>query len=113
MLDSDSNTQRVLSVDFAKGKYLNAYLPLLEKLSELDCSNYLSIDQFKLNTTLFFFNIIPLKIPGYMHQPRKGTLKLDLKFSTAIEEPLTVLTYANFQNIMSCDPAKNFTIEQS
>lgn len=34
VLDSDSNTQHVISVDFKKGKYLNAYLPLLDKLSE-------------------------------------------------------------------------------
>lgn len=112
VVDSESNVQRVINVDFKKGKVLSAYLPLLEKLTELDCSNYISIEDFKRNTTLFYFNIAPLVVPGFMYPSRVGSLKLDLKFSKATENPLTVLTYANFQSIMTFDTNKNVTIEQ-
>lgn len=112
VVHSESNVQRVINVDFRKGKVLSAYLPLLEKLTELDCSNYISIEDFKRNTTLFYFNIAPLVVPGFMYPSGVGSLKLDLKFSKATENPLTVLTYADFQTIMTFDTNKNVTIEQ-
>lgn len=113
VVDTETNVQRVINVDFEKGKVLSAYLPLLEKLTELDCANYISLEDFKRNTTLFYFNITPLIVPGYLYPSRVGSLKLDLKFSTATANPLTVLTYANFQNVMTFDTNKNVTIEQS
>lgn len=112
VIDSETNTQRVVNVDFEKGKVLHAYLPFLEKLTERDCNNFLSLSDYKLNTSLFVFNISPLKIPGYLHPSKQGSLKLDLKFSAGIEEALTVLTYANFQNIITFDPSRNVNVEQ-
>ena len=76
--------------------------------------NALSLHDYGRGYTLFGFDLSPdLSDGGHFDLVKHGSLRLEIKFGTALEQSINVIVYAEFDNVLEIDKARNVVFDYS
>lgn len=96
--------------DFTKKLYGREYIGLFESLNQLTTDATISLNQtqWASGNTIFGFNFAPdlgddCSKMGFSNPLKHGALKLELKFSVALPETISVLIYCEYDSIIEID----------
>ena len=99
-----------LQPNFEKSNFIRAYNNLFLQ-SE---GRYLSRSDFAQGYSLFLFNLSPDLCDGpHMNLVRHSNLRLEIKFSKPLEQTISVLVYAEFENIIEINKERNILYDFS
>jgi hypothetical protein len=109
-LDGQQLGIKPLSSNFARGQYISAFTSLFNGTgkSNRDEGNDIDRSDFANGYTLYAFDLSPdLSENDHFNLACQGTVRLDLKFATALPHTVTVVAYAEFENIIEIDRNRN------
>jgi len=99
-----------LTTDFTNKLYVRGFNTLFSRIGKLfkDEGNAISRECFGSGYALYAFDPTPdLGEDDHFSLTRQGSVKLVLKFGAALAEPVSVIAYAEFQNIIDLDRHRN------
>lgn len=92
---------KALELDFEAGSYIRAYHSLFTGFHEDKGTIQLTREDFSRGSTLFSFNLSADLCSGpHLCLQHQGNLRLEIKFSKALQKPISVLIYAEFENVI-------------
>ncbi len=94
--------------------YIQSYQTLFAGLNKMykDAGNNISREEYPNGYTLYAFDITPdLNEGGHLNLVRKGNLRLELRFGTALPETAMVIVFSEFQNILEVDRTRNIIFD--
>ena len=109
-LDGQQHAIKPLTTNFEEHEYVRAYLSLFSGTGKenRDEGNDISRNDFSNGYTLFAFDLSPdLAEEDHFYLARQGGVRLDLKFATALPNTVTVVAYAEFENVIEIDRNRN------
>lgn len=117
-ISTDTNTQvRSIRSDFAKGFYLASYLSLFTSSGTFfsDSGNCITREDYPNGFALLGFDLTEdlSASDNHLSIPRQGSLRLDLTFAEPLKEAITVIVYAEFDNVIEIDRDRNIFIDYS
>jgi hypothetical protein len=109
-IDGKQYPIRAYTPDFEKGIYNREYLGLFESLNQITTDSTISLTpkEWANGNTIYGFNFAPdlgddCSKMGFSNPIRHGSLKLELKFSSALTETISVLVYCEYDSILEID----------
>jgi hypothetical protein len=105
-----------LQPDFNSDQYTRSYASLFSGTGYMghDRGNQISREEFAKGFTLFAFDLTPDQDEGgHFHLIKQGNLRLELHFKTALPETVNVIVYAEFDNVIEVDKARNVLFDYS
>ena len=76
-----------------------------------DEGNDIAREDYPNGYALYAFDISPdLAEEGHFNLAKQGTVRVELKFETALANTVTVVPYAEFENVIEIDRNRNFRI---
>ena len=99
-----------LHPDFAHEQYINSYLSLFSGTGKInkDDGNNIDRNEYGNGYTLYAFDLSPdLAEDDHFNLSRQGGLRLVLKFSAALPATVSVIAYAEFENVIEIDRNRN------
>ncbi|XP_038058761.1 uncharacterized protein F54H12.2-like [Patiria miniata] len=100
----------------ANKNYIRSYQTLFSGTDKMyqDEGNIITRDSYPAGYTLFVFDLSPdLSVGGHFNLVKRGNLRLDLHFGTPLEATINVIIYAEFNNIIEIDQARNVIFDYS
>jgi len=117
IIDGNQNNQVApLEVNFENKQYIQAYLSLFQGLNKLGRDEGIDIsrEDYTGGYTLFAFDLSADHDDcGSLNLSRVGTVRLDAKFQSQLQTTINVIVYAEFQNLLEIDRAKNIIFDYS
>ena len=114
-VNGEPTTHPPLQLDVANGNYIQGLNSLYRVTGKLMENTDLGItrESYKQGYTLIGFDVDPTTSPDfrYIGKPRQGHTKLEIKFKTGLVEPVTLILFATFPEIMCIDAARNVRLE--
>ncbi|XP_066930140.1 uncharacterized protein F54H12.2-like [Clytia hemisphaerica] len=110
LLNGESLPGHPMKLDFTNDQYIDGYRSLFSTTSKLNSDAGLDISRtdYKNGYTLFGFNLtLTLCSNGHSEMIKQGTLKVELEFQQALQSTISVIIYAEFENIISIDKYRN------
>jgi hypothetical protein len=98
--------QKPLQPSFTKSLSLRNYFTLVESTGKAFSDIGIDIDrsEYEGGYALLVFDLTPGMDPDHcFHIPKTGTIRSELKFSTALTEPVNVILYAEFDSSIHID----------
>jgi hypothetical protein len=105
-LDGQLYGLKPLKLDFAAGRYVVAYAGLFGGTNKInrDEGNGISRTDFSNGYALYAYDLTPdLGEDDHVNLTRQGTVRLNLKFSAALAQTVTVVAYEEFENLIEID----------
>ena len=99
-----------LQPNFETGSYIRSYVNLFSATGKQaqDEGNELSRDDFGKGYTFFAFDLTPDGCDGgCFHLTRKGNLRIEMHFATALEQTVNVVVYGEFEAVLEIDKGRN------
>jgi hypothetical protein len=115
-LDGQLYGLKPLKLDFAAGRYVAAYAGLFGGTNKInrDEGNGLSRTDFSNGYALYAYDLTPdLGEDDHVNLTRQGTVRLNLKFGVALAQTVTVVAYAEFENLIEIDRNRNVVFDFS
>jgi hypothetical protein len=109
-IEGKSVPHKPLTLDFKKGRYIQAYNSIFQALGKtaVDEGNFIDRREYRNGYTLIAFDLTPDSCDGgYFTQLKKGNLRLELHFAKALPETIAVVILAEFQNLIEIDKSRN------
>ncbi len=79
-----------------------------------DDGNDISREEYKSGYTLWAFDLTPdMDESGHMQLIQQGVVSLNLKFGGALANVITVVTYAEFENLIEVDKHRQVIFDYS
>ncbi|XP_035226899.1 uncharacterized protein F54H12.2-like [Stegodyphus dumicola] len=95
-----------LQPNFEKNHFIRAYQNLFTNAD--DRGLYLSRSEFSKGYSLFRFDLSPDLCDGsHLNLIRHSNLRLEIKFDSPLEQTVTLLVYAEFENLIEINKARN------
>ncbi|XP_054715550.1 uncharacterized protein F54H12.2-like [Uloborus diversus] len=95
-----------LRPNFAKNNFIRAYQNLFRTAG--DKGLYLSRSDFALGYALFCFELSPDLCDGsHLNLVRHSNLRLEIKFATALLQTISLIVYAEFENLIEINKSRN------
>ena len=115
-LDGDQIPYTPLKPDFnpARKNYVRAYHTLFSGMDKMyqNEGNNISLSDFPAGYALYAFDLSPdLACGGHFSLVKHGNLRLDMHFATALQETINVIVYAEFNNVLEIDQARNIVFD--
>jgi hypothetical protein len=101
-----------LKLDFAVGRYVAAYAGLFRGTNKIDRDegNGISRTDFSNGYALYAYDLTPdLGEDDHVNFTRQGTVRLNLKFGAALPQTVTVVAYAEFENLIEIDTSSSIS----
>ena len=99
-VDGNPVPAKPLELNFKNKNYIRAYHSLFPDVAQ-DKGIFLSRDEYMNGYTLFSFDLTPDLCDGdHWNLQHQGNLRIELKFDAALKETISVLVYAEFQNVI-------------
>lgn len=103
------------SPNFDNGNYTREYLNLFSATNQDNNENHcitLTKEKFTQGNNIFCVNFTPTLTAGYfgsgyVSRLKYGTLRLHLRFKSALEQAITVLVYIDYDSIIEIDKERN------
>ena len=99
-----------LQPNFETGSYIRSYVNLFYATGKQaqDEGTELSRDDFCQGCTFFGFDLTPDGCEGgCFHLTRKGNLRIEMHFATALEHTVNVVVYGEFRAVLEIDKGRN------
>ncbi len=115
-LDGQLHGLKSLKLDFAAGQYVAAFAGMFGGTNKInrDEGNDISRSDYANGYALFAYDLTPdLAETDHVNLTRQGTVRLDLKFSAALAFTVTVVAYAEFENMIEIDRNRNIVFDFS
>ena len=99
-----------LQPNFETGSYIRSYLNLFSSTGKQgqDEGNNLTRDEFADGYTFFGFDLTPDACDGdCFHLVRKGNLRIEIHFATALTQTVNVVAYSEFEAVLEIDKNRN------
>nr|KAG5691467.1 hypothetical protein BaRGS_017310 [Batillaria attramentaria] len=100
---------KALKPNFRTGEYMRSYVSLFSgtNTSWKDVGNTISPSEYDKGYTLYGFDLTPSLVDGNQAELiRAGSLRLEMSFTTALEEPVHVIVYAQFDGLIEIDKSR-------
>jgi hypothetical protein len=113
-LDGQLHGLKPLKLDFAAGRFIAAYAGLFGGTNKInrDEGNDISRSDYANGYALYAYDLTPdLAEDDHVNLTRQGTVRLDLKFGTALAQTVTVIAYAEFENLIEIDRNRNIVFD--
>jgi hypothetical protein len=113
-LDGQQHGIKPLSMNFGSGHYVSAFMTLFSGTGKAnkDEGNGIDRSDFANGYALHAFDLSPdLSENDHFNLARQGSVRLDLKFGTALPNTVTVVAYAEFENIIEIDRSRNVVFD--
>lgn len=109
-LDSTQIPSKPLTPDFTKSNYTRSYYTLFE-----GTGNSISLDEYPNGYCLAAFDLTPDLSCNSTHWNivRNGTLRAEIRFEKPIEKTITLIIFAEFDNVIEVDKNRNIIIDYS
>jgi len=101
---------RPIQPNFATGEYIRAYNTIFAGMGKLGADEGLFItrDEYANGYSLYAFDLTAdLGEDDHFSLVRQGSIRLALKFSRALEATVTVIAYAEFENVIEINRNRN------
>ena len=99
--------------DFANGLFVREYLSVYDTLNQLTTDSCLSLthENYKNGNVIFGFSFAPdptddCNKTGYVNPIRHGSVRLSLKFASALAANINVLIYCEYDNLLQLDATR-------
>jgi len=99
-----------LHPDFTNGRYISSYLSLFSATGKInkDDGNGIDRNEYGSGYALYAFDLSPdLAEDDHFNLSRQGGLRLVLKFAAALAATVSVIAYAEFENVVEVDRNRN------
>jgi hypothetical protein len=113
-LDGQQHTIKPLQMDYANNQYVNAYMSMFSgtRKENQDEGNDINRSEFAEGFSLYVFDLTPdLSETGSFNLTRSGGVRVGMKFSKALEKTITVVAFAEFENIIEIDRNRNVVFD--
>ncbi|HSN24188.1 MAG TPA: hypothetical protein VLS45_08495 [Methylomicrobium sp.] len=113
-LDGQLHGIKPLRLDYGRGQYVTAFASLFSGTGKdnRDEGNDISRTDFATGYALYGFDLTAdLSEADHFNLSRQGTVRISMKFSTALANTVTVLVYAEFENIVEIDRNRNIAFD--
>ncbi len=105
---------KALTPDFDNDQCLRSYMTLFEGTGMLnaDKGNYVSRASYKNGFTLYAFDLTADMMDGDHIDPiKQGNVKMEFHFKEVLTETVNVVAYAEYDNILQIDRARNIVTD--
>ena len=105
-----------LRPDFTSGHYISAYLSLFSGTGKInrDDGNFVSREDYPNGYALYAFDLSPdLAEDDHFNLSREGSIRLTMRFSQPLTASVTVITYAEYENVIEIDRNRNVLFDFS
>ena len=112
--DSVAIPSKPLTPNFKEGHFLSSYMSLLEGtgLIHTDRGNGINRSNYAHGFTLFAFDLTPdMAEGGHVDPIKHGKISLSVQFEKALEQTINIIVYAEYDNVIQIDRAKNVTAD--
>ena len=109
-INGESLPGQPIKTNFSKNQFLEGYQSLFASTGKLNSDSGLDIhrDDYMNGYKLFGFDISPsICNGGHIELNKRGTLKIQLEFQKALPNTISVIVYADFDNIIKIDKYRN------
>ena len=77
-----------------------------------DEGNDIAGEDYPNGYAMYAFDLSPdLAEEGHFHLSKQGTVRVELKFGTALPNTVTVVVYAEFENVIEIDRNRNIVYD--
>jgi hypothetical protein len=111
-LDGHQQAIKPMQTNFAAGQFM--YMGMFAGSGKLyrDEGNAISRSDFANGYVLYAFDLSPdLAEEGHFNLVKQGGVRLSLKFGTALPNTVTVVAYAEFENVIEIDRSRNVVFD--
>ena len=113
-LDGQLYGIKPLKLDYRRNRYAAAFVSLFSGTGKdnRDEGNDISRSDFANGYALYAFDLTPdLSEADHFNLSRQGTVRIDMKFASALENTITVVAYAEFENLIEIDRNRNVVFD--
>jgi hypothetical protein len=115
-LDGQNQMMKPLDMNFAQQQYISAYMSMFSGTGKQfqNEGNCINRNDYASGYTLFAFDLTPdLGEEDHFNLIKEGSLRVDLKFANGLPNTINVLAYAEFENVLEIDKARNILFDYS
>ncbi len=109
-LDGHNQLIRPIEPDFTSGQTIMGYMSLFQGTGkqQKDEGNDISRSDYANGYTLYGFDLTSdLSEDDHFNLAKDGTVRVDVRFATALTSTINVVVYAEFENILEIDRNRN------
>jgi hypothetical protein len=113
-LDGQQHGIKPLVMNFKNDQYVDAYMNLFTGSGKenQDEGNDISRKDFANGYALYVFDLTPdMSESDSFNLARAGGIRVSMKFSEALQQTITVVAYAEFENILEIDRSRNVVFD--
>ena len=113
-VDGEQIPYTPLKPNFGVGNYIRAYQALFSGTDKMyqDEGNTITLEDYTGGYGLYAFNLShDISTGGHLNLVRHGNLRLDIHFANALDKTINVIIYAEFNNILEIDQARNIIFD--
>ena len=113
-LDGQQTTIKPLVMNYANGQYVNAYMCMFTgtRKENQDEGNGIDRNEFANGYTLYVFDLTPdLSENDSFNLTRSGGVRVGMKFAAPLARTITVIAFAEFENIIEIDRNRNVVFD--
>lgn len=106
-VDGQPVPSKPLELNFDTNNYITAYYRLFPGFNQ-DKGVYISRDEFAKGYALYAFDLTPDLCEGpHLNLQHQGNLRVEIKFSKALTKTISVLMYAEFENVIEITKSRH------
>ena len=114
-VNGEPTPRQPYNFDFEDCGYLTGLLSLYRVSGKLNENTDIGIsrEEYRTAYSLVAFDVDPTASSDfrYLGMPKKGHTRLNIKFKTDLPQPITVILYASFPEVMEIDHVRNVKLQ--
>ena len=110
-VDGTTVPHRALKPNFSEGDYLPSYFSLIDSDYHSKKGIIISAQEYPNGYSLFLFDLQSYLGEDVMSNIGKGHVRLNLRFQSALDEPINILVYAKFPDIITIDQSRQVVLQ--
>jgi hypothetical protein len=113
-LDGQQHAIKPMQTNFEGEQFIRAYASLYSGTGKenRDEGNDIARSDFSTGYALYAFDLSPdLAEEGHFNLTRQGGVRIDIKFAAALPNTVTIVAYAEFENVIEIDRNRNVVFD--
>lgn len=115
-MDGQQQGIKPIKADYPNDQFVRSYMTLFSGTGKenRDEGNDISREDYPAGYALYAFDLSPdLSEEDHFNLAKQGSVRLDMKFGGALDNTITVIVYAEFENIIEIDRSRNVVFDFS
>ena len=115
-MDGQQHGIKPIKADYPNDQFVRSYMTLFSGTGKenRDEGNDISREDYPAGYALYAFDLSPdLSEEDHFNLAKQGSVRLDMKFGGALDNTITVIVYAEFENIIEIDRSRNVVFDFS